>query len=395
MALIQVRGNIWYVGVQDPGLRVFDIVMKTEYGTSYNAFLLRGANKSALIETVKAGFCDEHFAKIREIMPIEQLDYIVCNHTEPDHTGSLERLLNLAPHAEVLGSATGINLIKEIINHPFPGRAVTEKDIIDLGGMTLHFLSVPMLHWPDSIYTYVPEEQALFTCDSFGCHYSDDRVFSDLINGNFTSAYKYYFDTIFMPFKQPFMQNALAKIAPLDIQFIGTGHGPVLRDHIADYISLYAQWSAPVPAKAQKEVAVVYVSAYGYTRSLAERIAAGLADAGVKPLLFDLVTDSKEQARAAIESSDAFLLGSPTLVGDALPPIWEMLLDLNPIIHKGKKAGAFGSYGWSGEAVGNLSERMTQLRLAQPLPGFKVRLKPTAEQLAAAEQFGRDFAAAL
>ncbi len=139
-----------------------------------------------LFETSKEPFFEEFLANIREVCDPASLDYIVVNHTEPDHTGSMKRLLELAPGATVLGSGTALTFLKEIVNGPFPSRAVTEKDEIDLGGLTMNFLSVPMLHWPDSMYTYIPELKALFTCDSFGCHYADPRVFNDLIDGDFT-----------------------------------------------------------------------------------------------------------------------------------------------------------------------------------------------------------------
>lgn len=395
MPAIKARDNIYYVGALDKDLRVFDIVMYTEYGTTYNAYLVKGKDKSVLFETVKQKFFDEHVKSIREVMDPAELDYIVVNHTEPDHSGSVEQLLKLAPNATVLGTATAITFLKEIVNAPFRHRVVTEKDRVDLGGATLTFLSVPMLHWPDSMYTYIPEYKALFSCDSFGCHYADDRIFNDLIEGDFTDAYKYYFDNIIGPYKNPHMLAALKKLEGLPIEFIGNGHGPVLRADIPKYLEMYRQWSTPAP-KAQSSVAVCYVSAYGYTGQLASAIAEGLKQGGVDQVrLFDLVKDDKAAAQAAIAGSDGFLLGSPTILGDALPPVWEMLLGVNPVIHRGKPAGAFGSYAWSGEAVGNLSARMEQLKLKLPVPGYRVRLKPSPEQLEGARAFGREFAEAV
>ena len=394
MGAIQAMDNIYYVGVQDKDLRVFDIIMHSDYGTSYNSYLVRGSEKTALFETCKLEFWDEYIANIREVCDPSEIDYIVVNHTEPDHAGCMERILELAPNAKVLGSSTALTFLKEIVNHPFASLAVTEADQIDLGGLTLTFLSVPFLHWPDSMYTYIPELKALFSCDSFGCHYADDRVFNDLIDGDFTDAYLYYFTHIIGPFKRPFMTKALDKIAALDIQFIGNGHGPVLRSNIQKYLDMYREWCAPQP-KNGKDVVIAYVSAYGYTRSLAEAIAKGVQEAGVNVKVFDLVTDSAEEAKAAIADADGFLLGSPTLVGDALPPIYEMMMGLNPIIHRGKFAGAFGSYGWSGEAVPNLVARMQQLKLSMPLEGMKIRFKPTQQDLDNAVSYGKQFAEAV
>ena len=394
MSAIKAMDHIYYVGVQDKDLRVFDIIMHSDYGTSYNAYVVKGENKIALFETAKAEFWDEYIANVQEVCDPADIDYIVVNHTEPDHSGSLEKLLALAPNATVLGSGTAVTFLKEIVNHPFPAKAVTEKDEIDLGGLTLQFISVPMLHWPDSMYTYIPEAKALFTCDSFGCHYADSRVFNDLIEGDFTPAYKYYFDCIIGPFKRPYMVNALEKIKGLDIEFVGNGHGPVLRSNVQKYFDLYAQW-CQVPVRETKRIAIAYVSAYGYTRMLAQAIAQGAGSEGCEVQLFDLVTDDKAAAAAAVEDADGFLLGSPTLVGDALPPIYEMLLGLNPIIHKGTFAGAFGSYGWSGEAVPNLVASMQQLKLALPAEGLRVRFKPTGQDLAAAKEYGAAFAKAV
>ena len=226
MGALQAKENIWYVGVQDPGLRVFDIIMHSDHGTSYNSYIVKGTEKTVLFETSKEPFFEEFLANIREVCDPASLDYIVVNHTEPDHTGSMKRLLELAPGATVLGSGTALTFLKEIVNGPFPSRAVTEKDEIDLGGLTMKFLSVPMLHWPDSMYTYIPELKALFTCDSFGCHYADPRVFNDLIDGDFTPAYKYYFDHIIGPFKDPFMRSALDRSAACPWSLWATATAP-------------------------------------------------------------------------------------------------------------------------------------------------------------------------
>ena len=396
MSAIKAMDDLWWVGVEDHDLRVFDIVMHSDWGTSYNAYAVRGAEGVALFETVKEKFFDEYLQNLKEVCSLDEVKYIVVGHTEPDHSGSLEKLLDLTPNATVVGSATAITFLKEIVNKPFASRAVKEGDTIDLGGRTLTFLSVPFLHWPDSMYTYIPEMKALFTVDSFGCHYADDRVFNDLIDGDFTEAYKYYFDCIMGPFK-PFVLKALDKIKGLDIQFIGNGHGPVLRANIPHYLELYRQWATPVVVPAdERRVAIAYVSAYGYTKQLAGVIADALAEGGVKHVeLYDLVECDLETARAAVQTADGFLLGSPTLVGDALPPIYEMLVGLNPIIHKGKPAGAFGSYGWSGEAVPKLTAQMQAIGLQLPVEGLKVRFKPSEAQLAEARQFGLDFAAAV
>ncbi|MDL2254150.1 FprA family A-type flavoprotein [Ruminococcaceae bacterium OttesenSCG-928-I18] len=397
MGAVLAKDRIWSVGVLDKDLRVFDIIMETKNGTTYNSFLVKGDEKTVLFEAVKDKFCEEFFANIREVCDPAEIDYVVCNHTEPDHSGCLKRLLELAPKATVLGSNTAITFLGEILNEEFPHRVVTEKDEIDLGGLTLRFFSTPMLHWPDTQFSYIPELKALFSCDVFGCHYADDRIFNDLIGQakDFIDAYKYYFDNIMGPYKNPHIGRALDKIKDLSIEFIGNGHGPVLRQDIPSYIQMYREWSKSAQ-NPEKTVVIVYVSAYGYTRSLANQMAEGLKEGGVKRVeMYDLVEDDMDAAKCAIEAADGILLGSPTLVGDALPPIYEAMLCLNPVIHRGKFAGAFGSYGWSGEAVQNISSRLDQLHMTLPLPGLRVRLQPKEEDLEEARKFGADFAKAM
>jgi flavorubredoxin/NADPH-dependent 2,4-dienoyl-CoA reductase/sulfur reductase-like enzyme/rubredoxin len=392
---LPARDNIWWVGALDPDLRVFDIVMWTDYGTTYNAYIVKGTKKTVLIETSKFKLFDEHLQRIESVCPAASIDYIVVNHTEPDHTGALEKLLELAPNATVLGSATALSFLKKIVGKPFKQQAVGENDEFDIGGMTLKFIPAQMLHWPDTMFTYIPEAKALFTCDSFGCHYSSEKVFNDLIEGDFYDAYKYYFDNIMGPYKNPHMIKALEKIEGLDIEFIGNGHGPVLRTNIQKYIDMYRAWSLPETPKAPK-VVIAYASAYGYTEQLAQKITEGIRAAGIPGVeLYDLVHGDKAAAHSAILSSTGFLLGSPTLVGDALPPVYEMLIGLNPIVDKNKYAGAFGSYAWSGEGVPNLLVRMKQLKMNLPLEGLRVKLKPNEEELAQAVAFGGEFAKAI
>ncbi len=397
MAAIKARDSIWSVGVMDSKLRVFDIIMETKQGTTYNSFLVRSGNKTALIECVKDKFSSEWLDNIREVCDPADIDYIVLNHTEPDHSGSLLRILKLAPKAVVLASNTAITFLGELLNQSFEHQVVADRDVVELGDLQLQFLSAPMLHWPDTQFTYIPQLKALFTCDMFGCHHADSLVFNDLIKDmeSFSDAYRYYFDNIMGPYKNPHVLRALDKIEALQIDFIGTGHGPILRTNIQYYLDLYRKWSTPNNSK-EKTVVMVYVSAYGYTRELATTIQQSLLDHGVAQVeCYDLVEDNMHSAQSALSAADAILLGSCTMVGDALPPIYEALLCLNPVCQRGKLAGAFGCYAWSGEAVPNLTARLEQLRMSIPVEGLRVRLKPSAQDLQYARDFGANFAKAL
>ena len=396
MGALEIRENVYSVGVQNPDLRVFDIVMVTEYGTSYNAYLIKGTEKTCLIEAVKDRFFDEYIANLQQIVKLEDIDYLIMNHTEPDHSGSVKQLMEKIPGLTILGSPTALTFLKEITNSKLKSREVNHGDELDLGGKTLQFISAPFLHWPDSMYTYLREDKVLFSCDSFGCHYSDPRMFNDLIDKDFTDAYKYYFDMIMGPFK-PYVLEALDKIKDLDIEIVAPGHGPILRQNLDYYFDLYRQWAAPPVADADErpKIVVAYVTAYGYTETISNSIVEGLemiAEFNVKK--FDLVEEPVSAVLEALSGADGLLIGSPTINGDTLPPIWELLTHLSPIVHADLVAAAFGAYGWSGEAVPNIEARLNSLRM-KVLSGLRINFKPSEANLEEAFAFGMDFGKAI
>ncbi len=395
MKALPIKENVYYVGVQNPDLRVFDIVMKTEYGTSYNAFVIKGQEKNVLIETVKSQFFEEYLEKVEEVLPLADIDYLIVNHTEPDHSGSIAYLLDKAPHLTILGSSIALSFLKKIVNKKFATREVRHGEILALGGKTLQFISSPFLHWPDSMYTYLIEDKILFSIDSFGSHFSDERVFNDLIEQDYSDAFKYYFDVIMGPFK-PYVQEALQKIKELEINIIAPGHGPILRSNIDAILQAYDQWSRPVPReKDTLKIVLPYVTAYGYTGILLDNIVEGIqAVLECDIIKFNLVYSPVADVLQELENADALLIGSPTLIGDAPPPIWQLLTSLSPVVHHHLLAAAFGSYGWSGEAVPNIENRLQSLRM-KVFPGFKVNFKPSETEIEDAFNFGMAFANAL
>ena len=222
---MEIKENVFYVGVTDEKLKVFDVVMRTEYGTTYNSYLIKGKNETALIDTVKSEFCDKLISNIENYVDINKLNYLIVNHTEPDHAGSIGRILSMNPEIVVCGTKMAIDFVRNIVNFDFKSKVLTANDSLDLGGKELKFFAFPMLHWPDSMFTYLKEDRMLFTCDSFGVHYATKKLFNDLEepdgvlkNNIILEQYKYYFDAILSPFKNPFLINALNKISliPLD-----------------------------------------------------------------------------------------------------------------------------------------------------------------------------------
>ncbi|MCT4606274.1 MAG: FAD-dependent oxidoreductase [Marinisporobacter sp.] len=393
MQSLKLNQDIHWVGSLDPNLRVFDIIMHTEFGTSYNAYIVKGSEKTALIETVKIKFLDEFLEKIKEVTPIEAIDYIIVDHTEPDHVGSVEKLLTLAPHAKVVGSATAITFLKEIANKNFESIIVNPKETLSLGNKTLKFINAPFLHWPDSIYTYVEEDHTLFTCDSFGAHYSFDLILKEKITNkeDYHKALKYYYDMIMNPFKT-YVLKAIDQIKDLKIDMICPGHGPVLNHEPEKIIDLYKKWSTENNPNPKKTIIIPYVSAYGYTEEIAKKITEGIKEAGdLDVKLYDMVYSDPSEVLAEIYWADGLLFGSPTINGDALKPIWDLLTSLSPIVHGGKVVSAFGSYGWSGEGVPNMVSRLKSLRMKVFEKGLKIRFKPSENNLKDALSFGINF----
>ncbi len=393
MKAIPLREGFYWTGIMDDKLRVFDIIMYTEFGTTYNSYVMKAGDKTILFETAKAKFFDEYLEKLKEVIDVADIDYLVLSHTEPDHAGSVEKLLEYSPQMKILATACAIGFLKEIVNKDFVSLPVRDNQEMTIGSRTLRFLIVPNLHWPDTMYTFVEEEQILVTCDSFGSHYCLPEVLSDFITNeaDYQKSLKYYYDNIIGPFK-PYMLQALDRVERMDITMICTGHGPVLTgDRLRSVMEQYREWSVVLNPNKKKTVIIPYVSAYGYTGMLAEKIAEGIQDSGdVDVRLYDMVEADAAKVNEELLFADGFLLGTPTIVGEALKPIWELTLSMFPATHGGKYAGAFGSYGWSGEGVPNITERLRQLKL-KVSDGFQVRFKPTEADMVSAYEYGFQF----
>jgi flavorubredoxin len=392
-AVIGIKQDVKWIGVLDYDITTFDIVMTTEYGTTYNSYFI-DADKKAIVEVAKEKFFDVYLSKIRSLTDPAGIEYIILDHTEPDHSGSLGRLLELAPSATVVGSGNAIRYLEDILNRPFKSLVVKDGDILDLGNKTLKFIAAPNLHWPDSIYTYLNEDRILFTCDSFGAHYCDQNIFSEL-TPEYLEAYKYYFDVILRPFSR-FMVKAIEKIKPLDIDVICTGHGPVHRQNLKEIIALTEKYATDyldrISEKSVKRVLIAYVSAYGYTRKAAEYIAEGIkeiCDFSVE--IADIENSTSEELEEKLISADAILAGSPTINQNTLLPVYKLFAQINPLRDKGKVAGAFGSYGWSGEAPRIILDNFRNLKLKTLDEPAAFKFAPGSSKAGLLREYGRKF----
>lgn len=392
MKTLELRKNFYWAGIVDDSLRVFDIIMYTEFGTTYNSYVWKAGDKTVLFETAKVKFFDEYLDKLKEVIDVTKIDYLVVEHTEPDHAGSIEKLLEYSPQMKIVATGCAISFLKEIVNHDFCSIAVKDNQTMEIGGKTLRFLIVPNLHWPDTMYTYIEEEQILVTCDSFGSHYGFHDVLASKVTDHegYMRATKYYFDCIIGPFK-PYMLKALSRVRELDVSMICPGHGPVINEKIDFMYNTYEDWCTVVNPNQKKTVIIPYVSAYGYTEQLAKEIERGIKDSGdIDVRAYDMVTADQGKVLEELGFADGILFGTPTIVGEALKPIWDLTTSIFAGTHGGKLASAFGSYGWSGEGVPHIIERLKQLRM-RVVDGLRIRFKPSENNLLDAYEYGYNF----
>jgi len=363
--ILDLTPDVKWIGVLDYDIKTFDIVMHTDNGTTYNSYFIN-AEKKTVIETAKEKFSTTYINKLRQVTDPAEIAYIILNHTEPDHSGAMRQLLDLAPEAVVVGSGNAIRYLTDIVNRPFKSMVVKDGDTLDLGNKTLRFISAPNLHWPDTIYTYLIEDKILFTCDSFGAHYCSDEMFDDLV-GDYSMDFRYYFDVILKPYSK-FMIKAIEKIRPLDIAMIAPGHGPILRkgwrERVDESRELASAYLSLTGETAEKRLLITYVSAYGYTAEMAQLIARGASSVkNVIVEVMDIETAEIGEIDSKLTIADGLIVGSPTINQNTLMPVYKLLAMVSPLRDRGKLSGSFGSYGWSGEAPTLIAGMLKNLRL--------------------------------
>ncbi len=391
----KIADAIYYIGVFDPDIRTFDIVMRTANGSSYNAYLIKTDEGVIIVDTVKKEFQETFFASIEMLCSYDEIRYVIIHHIEPDHSGALPALIQKAPHAKVLISPQATMMLKALTNcEEINFETIWTNKQLTLGGKTITFLTTPYLHWPETMSSYVHEDKLLFSGDVFGSHYYDKRLFNDKV-GDFSYAFAYYYDHIMRPF-QSYVKSALKLYERFDIKLIAPLHGPILRENPEQYIELYRAWSHKVENhKAGKKIlSIFYLTSYKNTQEMAQAIFEGCESVeGVVANMYDLASIEEQNMMAILEESDGFLIGTPTINADAPKPVWDLLSCLMFLDKQGKCAGAFGSYGWSGEAVDHILMRLKSLKLkVPPLTPLKIKLIPSEQELKSCYDYGIEFA---
>lgn len=376
---MKIADNVYYVGVSNPTLRVFDIIMCTEYGTTYNSYLVKGADKTALIDGAHKGFEANFQENVEAITDFANIDYMVVNHTEPDHSGAIRLVIEKNPDIVVYGTAACLKNLDNIVRLPFNRVAVKDGDTLELGGKTLTFCVSPNIHWPDTMMTYLAEDKILFSCDFLGAHFAEPTMYVHKAYKKelYEKEFKVYYDAIMGPFAK-FVIRALDRIKDLDIALVCPSHGPmIMGGDIQVAMDTYRKWATP-EEKTDKTVAIYYVSAYGYTRQMCQYLAEKLEAKGLVVSAFDVIKTDAADIAAHLED-DCLVFGSPTLNRAALKPVLDVISSIDAVGAAGRPYATLGCFGWSGEACAQLNDRCNSIKMKQVGESVRSQFAPTDE----------------
>jgi flavorubredoxin len=384
---VEIAPNITWVGTEDFHRRIFDSLITLPYGTSYNAYLVIGKQKTALVDTTNPGFENELLAKISSILSPGKIDYLIMNHAEPDHASAIPHVLAAAPNAKLVLTKKGAELAEALYRTPEARRLVVkEGDTIDLGGKTLSFIEAPWLHWPETMFTFAVEDKVLFPCDFFGSHLASDKLFDDEVGELLIPEAKRYFAEIMMPYTKMAIAG-LDKALAVSPRIIAPSHGPVYRNP-KRILSVYEQWTRGPLAK---KAIVVYVSMWDSTRKMAKVITDAISAEGVEAVPYDLISaDISHIARDLVDTS-AVVLGSPTVLGGLHPLAAYALVLVRALRPRVKLAAFFGSFGWGGGAARQAKEMLDPAGF-EIIDALDIKGTPTDKDLEAAKELGKKVA---
>ena len=389
MTKVQLAKGVYWVGAIDWNVRNFH-GYSTHRGTTYNAYLIID-EKIALIDTVKAPFYDEMAARVREIVSFDKIDYVISNHVEMDHSGSLPMALRDAKNAKLVTlEKFGENGLAKTFHQSWPTIAVKEGSTVDLGKRKLAFIPTPMLHWPDSMCTYLVEDKLLFSMDAFGQHIATSQRFDDEVDMGIVmhEASKYYAN-ILMPFGD-LIVKAVNKLGGVKIDMIAPSHGIIWRSHIKDIVEAYAKWGKGETAA---KALVIYDTMWGSTQKMALAIVNGIVGEGVDVKLFNLTASDKSDVIKEVLDAKALIIGSPTLNNGMFPSVAEFLCYLKGLKPKNKIGAAFGSHGWGGGAVKAVQQELEQTGIELIDSKLAFKFVPDEGEIQKCVDFGREIAA--
>jgi len=391
MKPLEIMKDIYWVGAVDWNVRNFHgHTYTTKRGTTYNAYLILD-DKITLVDTVYGPFAAEMIERIKEIIPPEKIENIIVNHVETDHSGALPEIIKLCPKAKLFGTKKCQEGLYKHYYGNWDFQIVKSGDKLKLGKHTLTFIEAPMIHWPDSMFTYCPEEELLLPNDAFGQHYATSERFDDQVNQAelMDEAAKYY-GNILWPLS-PLILKKIEEVQKLNIpiKMIAPSHGIIWRADPAKIINAYVSWAKN---ETKPKVVVVYETMWGATEKMARKIVRGLTDSGISVKLFDITQSDRTEVIKEMLDAKGFLLGSSTHDNDVLTSIAAFLEFLKGLRPAKRVAAAFGSYGWAGGAVKTIENSLRETGIEIVQPSISFQYVPNEEELKKCFEFGRDFA---
>ncbi|MBI4651918.1 flavodoxin domain-containing protein [Candidatus Desantisbacteria bacterium] len=391
MSKIEIKNNIFWVGATDWNVKKFHgHTYNTKRGSTYNAYLIID-EKITLVDTVYGPFAGEMLENIKQVIDPSRIDYIIANHVETDHSGALPVIIKFCPNAKVFGTQK----CKEGLYKNYYGnwdfQIVKTGDKLELGKRTLMFVEAPMLHWPDSMFTYCPEEEMLLPNDAFGQHYASSKIFDDEVDLNFVmeEAVKYYANILW-----PFSSLVVKKIEDvvkmgIPIKIIAPSHGIIWRKDPMKIINAYLSWGKN---ETKKKIVVVYETMWQSTEKMAKKIVNGIIDSGIEVKLFDINQADRTEVVGEMLDSKGFIIGSSTHNNDMLVTIAGFLEFLKGLKPKNRIGCAFGSYGWSGGAVKSIENILKETGIEIVQPGIQFKYVPDENESKQCYEYGKNFA---
>ena len=387
---VELKPGIYWVGGVDWDLRDFHGYV-TQRGSSYNAYLIVD-EKIALVDTVKHYLYDEMLTRIKRIVDPAKIDYIISNHVEMDHSGSLPMIKEILPDAPIYCTAKGAEGLRRHFKKDWDLRVVGAGDTLELGKRTLHFTPTPMVHWPDNMVTYVSPDKVLLSNDAFGQHIASSERFDDELDWGLLrhEAGKYYANIV-LPYGSQ-VQKAMEALGGIDIDVIGPSHGIIWRSRIGDLLGEYKKWCT---GETEKKAVIVYDTMWKSTALMAHALREGLEEGGVPVTMRSLETNHISDVMADVLTHRAILLGSPTLNSSILPTMGAFLAYLKGLRPQNRIGMAFGSYGWGGQSIGELEKAIEEYGWKKPVEGVKLKYVPDPEDLVTVREAGKTLAASI
>ncbi len=382
---VKVTDSVYWVGAVDWGVRDFH-GYATQRGTTYNAYLVL-ADKIALVDTVKAPFTGELLSRVASVVDPQRIDYIVSNHAEMDHSGGLPEVAAAVKPEKILASTMGVKALSEHFRLEAEVAPVKDGEALGLGNATLAFVEARMLHWPDSMATYLTDQRLLLSNDAFGMHLASSQRFADEVHQSIVEyeAAKYYAN-ILMPLS-PLVTRLLDKVSGLGIEIdvIAPSHGPIWREDPGRVVGWYARWAAQEPAN---KAVIAYDTMWQSTAMMAQAIGDGLAAAGADVKVMPLRASTRSDVITELLDAGALIVGSPTLNNGLFPTVADLLTYAKGLKPLNLIGAAFGSYGWSGEAVEQIERVLTEMGVELAADGLKVKYVPGDDALGQCSALG-------